>query len=76
MKKKIKNKKSEKHTIVFSKRLLRNGVLRVFVSFCVLVFVRGIFVMVPLNLTYLHCIQHFFFENLFNLNYNDNYYTK
>jgi len=25
------------------------------------------FVMVPLNLTYLHCLQHSFFEHLFNL---------
>jgi len=28
------------------------------------------FAMVPLNLTYLHCLQHSFFENLFNL-YNE-----
>jgi len=24
-------------------------------------------VIVPLNMTYLHCLQHAFFENLFNL---------
>jgi len=29
----------------------------------------GHFVMVPLNLTYLHCLQHSFFEHLFNLYY-------
>ena len=34
------------------------------VSFC-----TGYFVMVPLNLTYLHCLQHSFFEHLFNLYY-------
>ena len=30
-------------------------------SFC-----TGHFVMVPLNVTYLHCLQHSFFEHLFN----------
>ena len=30
-------------------------------SFC-----TGHFVMVPLNMTYLHCLQHSFFEYLFN----------
>ena len=46
---------------------MRHGVLRVFVSFCVLVCVRAIFVIVPLNLTYLHCLQHSFnlYLNLF-----------
>jgi len=28
------------------------------------------FIMVPLNLTYLHCLQHSFFEHLFNLYYD------
>jgi len=51
----------------FSKFQLPHGVVRVFVSFCVLVFCTGHFVMVPLNLTYLHCLQHFSFEHLFNL---------
>ena len=39
------------------------------VLFCVLVFVPflGHFVMVPFNLTYLLCLQHYFFEHLFNL---------
>ena len=32
------------------------------VSFC-----TGHFVVVPLNLTYIHCLQHSFFEHLFNL---------
>ena len=30
---------------------------------------QGYFDMVPLNLTCLHCLQHFFFENFFNLYY-------
>ena len=39
--------------------------------FCVVLGVGlpGHFVMVPLNLTYLHCLQHSFFECLFNLYY-------
>ena len=58
---------SEKHKkYMFSKCLLRHDVVRVFVSFLVLVFVRAI-VMVPLNMTYLHCLQHSLFEHLFNL---------
>jgi len=32
------------------------------VSFC-----TGHFVMVPLNLTYLHCLQHSLFQRIFNL---------
>jgi len=32
------------------------------VSFC-----TGHFVMVPFNLTYLHCLQHSLFEHIFNL---------
>jgi len=40
------------------------------VSFLVLVFVRAIFVMVPLNMTYLHCL-HSLFEHLFNLYYHN-----
>ena len=38
--------------------------------FCVVLcvsFSTGHFVMVPLNLTYLHCLQHSFFDHLFNL---------
>jgi len=38
-----------------------------FVSFCVLVFCTGHSVMVPLNFTYLHCLQHSLLEHLFNL---------
>ena len=38
--------------------------------FCVRVcFYTGIFVMVPLNLTCLHCLRHSFFEHLFDLYY-------
>ena len=40
-----------------------------FASFWVLVFCTGHFVMVPLNFTYLHCLQHPLFEHLFNLYY-------
>ena len=31
---------------------------------------RRYFAILPLNLTYLHCMQHSFFEHLFNLYYN------
>jgi len=60
-------KKTQKHS--FSKCLLRHEVLS---FFCVVLFVSfctGHFVMVPLNLTYLHCLQHSLFEHLFNLYY-------
>jgi len=46
--------------------------------FCVVLcvcFVPGRFVMVLLNLTYLHCLQHSLFEHLFNLCYKDHYIT-
>ena len=39
-------------------------------SFCVVPcvsFCTGHFVMVPLNMTYLHCLKHSLFEHLFNL---------
>ena len=39
-------------------------------GFCVVVCVKfcsGRFVMMPINLTYLHCLQHSLFEHLFNL---------
>jgi len=50
-------------------------ILRDFVLFCLFVclFVcsfMGHFVMVLLNLTCLHCLQHAFFEYLFNLHFN------
>jgi len=38
--------------------------------FCIVLsicFCTGYFIMVPLNLTCLHCLQHVFFEHLFNL---------
>ena len=38
----------------------------IFVLFCVF---TGHFVMMPLNMTCLHCLQHSFFERLFNLYY-------
>ena len=49
------------------KCLLRNGVVRVFCVVLCVSFCTGHFVMVPLNLTYIHCLQHSFFEYLFNL---------
>ena len=51
-----------KHTkIVYSECLLRLVVLRVLCC-SVCVFCKGFFVMVPLNLACLHCLQHFFFK--------------
>ena len=44
-------------------------------SFCVVPcvsFCTGHFVMVHLNMTYLHCLQHSLFEHLFNLYSNSN----
>jgi len=67
----IKKKRKIRKKIVFSSKcLLCHGVLHVLVSFCV-GFLYGPFFMVPLNLTYLHCLQHSFFEHLFNLYWND-----
>ena len=63
--KKLKIRKTQKYS--FSKCLLRHDV-RVFVVPCVS-FCTGHFVMVPLNMTYLHCLQHSLFEHLFNLYY-------
>jgi len=40
--------------------------MMLYVFLCVS-FYTGHFVMVPLNLTYLHCLQHSLFEHLFNL---------
>ena len=54
---------------MFSKCLLRHDVVRVCVSFC-----TGHFVMVPLNMTYLHCLQHSLFEHLFNFYYLNTVY--
>jgi len=50
--------------------MLRPGVVRVFVSFCVFSFCTDHLHMVPLNLTYLHCLQHSLFKHLFNLYYS------
>ena len=49
--------------IVYSECMLRLGVLRVLCC-SVYLFCTSHFVMVPLNLTYLHCLQHSFFEHL------------
>jgi len=59
-------RKTQKYS--FSECLLRHDVVRVFVSFCI-GFCTGHFVMVPLNLTYLHYLQHSLFKHLFNLYY-------
>ena len=47
----FKDKKNPKNTkiVFFSKCLLRHGVVRVFVSLCVLVFVRAILSWCPLT---------------------------
>ena len=42
------------------------NVLYVFLCVLCVSFCTGRFVMVPLLLTYLHCLQHSFFEHLFN----------
>jgi len=65
--KKRKIRKTQKYSL--SKCLLRHDAVRVFVSFLVLVFCTGHFVMVPFNMTYLHCLQHSLFEHLFNIYY-------
>jgi len=56
-----------------SKCLLNIGVLGVFVLFCCL-FCTGHFVIIPLNMACLHCLQHCFFEHLFNLYFTDKHY--
>jgi len=62
----LKKKNSERHkNIVFV-----NVCCVMMLCFCVVQcvsFWTGHFVMVPLNLTYLHCLQHSLFEHLFNL---------
>jgi len=58
------NKRKTQKIVCFA-CMLRLGVLHVLcVCFC-----TSHFVMVPLNLTCLHCFQHSFFEHLFNLYY-------
>ena len=39
-------------------------------------FLYGLFCHVPLNMTYLHCLQHSLFEHLFNLYYSAIEYWK
>jgi len=58
--------------LVFSECLLRLGVLRVLCCSVCVFLCTGHFVMVPLNLTSLHCLQHSFFEHLYNLYSNVN----
>jgi len=66
IKRELKKEKSEKH-----KNIVCLKVCCVWCkSFCVdpcVSFCTGHFVMVPLNMTYLHCLQHSLFEHLFNL---------
>ena len=47
--------------------------LYVFLCCSVCLFCMGHFVMVPLNKTCVHCLQHYFIENLFNLYYISTY---
>jgi len=56
----------DKKIVFFFKMLLRLGVLRVLCC-SVCWFLYGHFVMLHLNLTYLHCLQHSYFKHLFNL---------
>ena len=60
----IKIRKTQKYCFC-SKYLLRHGVVRVFVSFSVLVFCHG-----ALKLDISKCLQHSLFEHLFNLYYS------
>jgi len=52
--------KSEKHKNIVC--LLRHDVVRVFCAVPCVSFCTGHFVMVPLNMTYLHYLQHSLFE--------------
>ena len=74
---KIKIRKIEKHKkIVISLCLLLPCLLCVL--WCFVCFCTGHFVMVPINLTCPHCLQHFFFEHLLHLYFHCNmrYYWK
>ena len=53
------------------KLLFKVCILRVL--WCSVCFCTGHFVMVPINLTCPHCLQHFFFEHLFHLYYHLKY---
>ena len=68
--KKQKNRKTQK--IVISLCLLRPCLLRVL--WCSVCFCTGHFVIVPINLTCPHCLQHFFFEHLLHLYYPVTYF--
>jgi len=59
------------YTSPFMSCLLRLDVCVFFVPFLCVCLCTGHFVMVPLNMTCLHCVQHSFCEHLLNL-----YYTK
>ena len=70
-KKENKNRKIRKtQNYMFSKCLLRHDVVRVFIVPCAS-FCTGHFVMGPLNITNLHCLQHSLFEHLFHLYYTE-----
>ena len=64
----IYRQKTQKYSL--SKCMLRHDVVRIFCVFPYVSFCTGHFVMVPLNMTYLHCLQHSLFEPLFNLYWN------
>ena len=46
---------------------LKVGFVLVFTCLCVVCFCTGLFIIVPLILTCLHCLQHSYLEHLFNL---------
>ena len=60
-------KKSEKQKNTFFLNVCCVMMLYVFCVVLCVSFFTGNFVMVPLNLTYLHCLQHPLYEHLFNL---------
>jgi len=59
--------KTHTRNVFFSECLLPLGVLLVFCAVLCVCFCTSHFEMVPLNMTYLHCLQHSSCEHLFNL---------
>ena len=64
---------SEKHKNNFSWMSVASWCSACFCAVLCVCFCTGRFVMVPFNLTCLHCLQHIFFEHHFNLYF---YYIK
>ena len=66
-------KKNPKNTKIVFLNFCCVLIMLMFHVFCVVLcvcFCTGHFVMVPLNLTFLYCLQHSLFEHLFNLYYS------